>query len=290
MQRIRNAAHYLWDYAVITFACVIYAIAFNCFFYSNSFSMGGFTGLAQCLNYLFPVLPIGMVVLLMNIPLMIIGVQKQGMKMLVSTLYAVTVSSALIDGLDLLYTFPETDSLLGCVFGGVLLGAAMGLMMKRGTTTGGTELAARLLKYRFRHLSIGKLCLVIDVLVVLLHALTFHSINASLYGIIAMYITSITMDMVVYGSVGAKLALIISDQSAAIQKELLNMNLGVTILDGKGGWSGDHKNVILCVFKRNQIAAIKAAATAIDDKSFIIVCEAHEVLGEGFGAYSPDSL
>lgn len=151
-------------------------------------------------------------------------------------------------------------------------------------------IAARLLKYRFRHLSIGKLCLVIDVLVVLLHALTFHSINASLYGIIAMYITSITMDMVVYGSVGAKLALIISDQSAAIQKELLNMNLGVTILDGKGGWSGDHKNVILCVFKRNQIAAIKAAATAIDDKSFIIVCEAHEVLGEGFGAYSPDSL
>ena len=105
-----------------------------------------------------------------------------------------------------------------------------------------------------------------------------------------MYITSITMDMVVYGSVGAKLALIISDQSEAIQKELLNMNLGVTILDGKGGWSGDHKNVILCVFKRNQIAAIKAAATAIDDKSVIIVCEAHEVLGEGFGAYSPDSL
>ena len=269
---------------------MLYAAGFNCFFQTNQFAMGGVTGLAQCLNYLFPFLPVGSVVLLLNIPLMIIGVKKQGIHILISTIYAIIVSSVMIDIFEFLVVFPKTDALLGCVFGGTAIGISSGLMLKKGATTGGTELAARLLKYCFHHISIGKLCLIIDVIVVSLHAFVFGSINNSLYGIIAMYISSIVMDMVIYGSVGAKLALVISNQSETIQKRLLEMNLGVTILQGKGGWTGIHKNVILCVFKRNQIAAIKSAVTSIDSVSFIIVCEAHEVLGEGFSEYSPDSL
>ena len=159
-----------------------------------------------------------------------------------------------------------------------------------GATTGGTELAARLLKYRIRHLSIGRLCLIIDVAVVSLYSLVFRQVNTALYGIIGMYISSLAMDAVVYGSVGAKMAYIISAQSAEITRRILDLELGVTLLQGKGGYHGDDKQVILCAFKPSQIGTIKALVTEVDPNAFIIVCEAHEIVGEGFGEYTPDSL
>jgi len=196
----------------------------------------------------------------------------------------------MIDGLAMIYTFPAMDPLLACIYGGVLLGASMGLLLNVGATTGGTELAARLLKYKLRHLSIGKLCLAIDVMVIIIYAAVFGSIDSALYGAIAMYISSLAMDMIVYGSINAKIAYIISDRSDEVTQKLLGMDLGLTLLHGQGGFSGDAKKVVLCAFKRSQIAAIKGAVTAIDPNAFIIVCEAHEVLGEGFGEYTPDSL
>ena len=280
----------LYEYGTMTLGCAVYALCFNWFFQPNSIAMGGFTGLAQIINRLIPVFPVGMTVLVMNVPLLILGVRRQGVKLLVATLYATAVSSLMIDGLAMVYTFPAMDPLLACIYGGVLLGVSMGLMLTVGATTGGTELAARLLKYKLRNLSIGRLCLSIDVTVICFYALTFRSVNNALYGIVAMYISSLAMDTVVYGSLNAKIAYIISGCSEAVARRLLDMDLGITLLDGQGGFSGDRKQVVLCAFKRSQFAVIKAAVTAIDPNAFIIVCEAHEVLGEGFGEYTPDSL
>lgn len=290
--KIKNPVlRWLYVYGLIVLGCALYALCFNWFFQPNNISMGGFTGVAQIINRLFPVMPVGVTSIFLNIPLFTIGVRKQGLKLLVTSLSAMGISSLMIDGLDLLHTFqPMEEPLLACIYGGVLVGVSMGMLMTVGATTGGSDLAARLLKYRLRHLSIGKLCLGIDVAVICLYAITFRSVNNALYGIIAMYISSIAMDMVVYGSVNAKMAYIISSRSGEIARQLLSMNLGITLLDGQGGFSGDRKQVVLCAFKRNQIAAIKATVTAIDPIAFIIVCEAHEVLGEGFGEYSPDSL
>ncbi len=289
--RINNPAlRRLWEYAVITFGSALYAICFNCFFQPNYISMGGFTGVAQIVNRLIPLMPVGVTVIVLNVPLFLIGVRKLGLGLLISSLYAMAVGSLMIDGLNMIYTFPPMDPLLATIYGGVLLGISMGLLLSVGATTGGTELAARLLKLKLRHLSIGRLCLVLDVTVIILYALTFHSINNALYGIIAMYISSLAMDAVVYGSINAKMAYIISDHSQEITEKLLGMDLGVTLLKGKGGYTGGEKNVVLCAFKRSQIAAIKASVMAVDPKAFIIVCEAHEILGEGFGEYSPDSL
>ena len=279
----------LYEYGTMTLGCAIYALCFNWFFQPNSIAMGGFTGLAQIINRLIPVFPVGMTVLVMNVPLLILGVRRQGVKLLVATLYATAVSSLMIDGLAMLYTFPAMDPLLACIYGGVLMGVSMALLLMMGGTTGGSDLAARLLKYRLRSVSIGRLCLFIDAAVVTLYAITFHSLNNALYGIISMYICSVAMDAVVYGS-NAKMAYIISSRSGEIARLLLEMNLGVTLLDGRGGFSGDEKQVVLCAFKRSQIAPIKATVTEVDPNAFIIVCEAHEVLGEGFGEYSPDSL
>lgn len=286
-----NIRKILWDYMVIALSCLLYAFAFNCFFSTNDLAMGGFTGIAQVLNRFFPWLPVGTTVFVMNIPLMILGVRKQGWKLLFATVFATFVSSLMIDGMNLLYTFPATDPLLACLYGGVLLGISLGLMMQKSATTGGTELAARLLKYKLRNLSIGRLCLVIDVTVICLYALTFRSLDNALYGIIAMYVSSLAMDMVVYGSVNAKLAFIVSDHSESITQKLMDMGLGATILHGHGAYTGSGKQVLLCAAKPSKIAAIKAAVTQIDpEKSFIIVCQAREVYGEGFEAYTEDSL
>lgn len=287
----KKVLHILRDYGIITASCLLYAFAFNCFFQSNNLAMGGFTGFAQVLNRLIPGLPVGTTVFVMNVPLMIIGVKKQGWSLLFSSVYAIAVSSVMIDAMALLVEFPAMEPLLACLYGGVLMGISLGLMMLKNATTGGTELAARLLKYVIRNLSIGKLCLAIDVTVVSIYALTFHSLNSALYGVIAMYISSIAMDMVVYGSMNAKLAYIISDKCEQITQKLMEMELGATILNGKGAFTGNNKNILMCAVRPAKIARIKALVAEVDpEKAFVIVTDAREVYGEGFGEYSEGSL
>lgn len=279
------------DYSVITISCLLYAFAFNCFFQPNNLAMGGFTGLAQVLNRLVPVLPIGTMVFVMNVPLMIIGVRKQGWGLLFASIFAIAVSSVMIDTMNLLVDFGTMDPLLACLYGGVLMGISLGLMMLKNATTGGTELAARLLKYVIRSLSIGKLCLAIDIMVVSFYALVFGNVHSALYGAVAMYVCSIAMDMVVYGSVNAKLAYIISDHAEEITDKLMKMELGGTILKGRGAFTGNNKNVIMCAVKPVKIAQIKAMVASVDpDKAFVIVTDAKEVYGEGFGEYGEGSL
>ena len=277
-------------FVVVTLASAVYAVAFNWFFQSNDLTMGGFTGMAQIIHYLLPVLPIGVLTIVMNIPLFIIGVRCMGIKLLLSSLYAMAASSLLLDLVASLFTFQPMEPLLACIYCGALLGISIGLMLLVNATTGGTELLARLLKLRFHHLSIGRLCLICDVIVVLLYAAVFRNIHNALYSIIALYISSLAIDMVIYGSRTAELAYIISGRSAQIGQALLELDMGITLLPATGGFSGGPKQVILCAFKRRQIAVIKAQVHSIDPNAFLIVCQAHEVLGEGFGSYSQESL
>ena len=277
-------------FVVVTLASAVYAVAFNWFFQSNDLTMGGFTGVAQIIHYLLPVLPIGVLTIVMNIPLFIIGVRCMGIKLLLSSLYAMAASSLLLDLVASLFTFQPMEPLLACIYGGALLGISIGLMLLVNATTGGTELLARLLKLRFHHLSIGRLCLICDVIVVLLYAAVFRNVHNALYSIIALYISSLAIDMVIYGSRTAELAYIISGRSAQIGQALLELDMGITLLPATGGFSGDPKQVILCAFKRRQIAVIKAQVHSIDPNAFLIVCQAHEVLEEGFGSYSQESL
>ena len=291
MTKGKVALKYLLDYFLITLSDALYAFAFCWFYQPNAISVGGFTGISQVINFFLPVLPIGITTLVLNIPLFAIATKVQGIKLLLSSLYSTVISSVFIDLFSGIHSFsPMDDLLLAAAFGGVLAGVGVGMQLRVGATTGGTELAARLLKYKIRHISVGKLCLAVDIIVIIIYAFTFKKINNALYGIASMYIFSLSMDFVIYGGTHAKLAYIISPKSEEIKDKLLEMNLGVTMVDSHGGWNGDEKQMIMCAFKRAQIAAIKKSVTNIDPAAFIIVCEAHEVLGEGFGKYSPDEL
>lgn len=266
-----SAAKILKRYALITVACGLYALGFNWFFVPNRFTVGGFTGVAQIINHFLPMLPVGTVALVLNIPLFILGWRKIGRDLLISSLYATAVSSLMIDVLASLYTFPAMDPILACIYGG-------------------TEMAARLLKLKFQGLSIGSLCLALDVAVTLGYALCFRDMTRAMYGVVALYILSLLIDRVVYGPNAAKVAYIISEQYEAITRELLQLDRGVTLLEGKGAWSGKDKRVILCAFGRRQIIPVKKLVQAVDPNAFVIVCDAHEILGEGFGTYDPTGL
>ena len=276
---------------LITLAALIYALSFVWCFDPNGIAFGGITGLAQIVNRLFPAAPVGVTVIVLNIPLFILGWKLIGGKLLVSSLYAMFISSVFIDLLTPLYDWQPMEPLLACIFGGLLMGASLGVVFLQGATTGGTDLAARLLKLKFKWLPMGKLLMGVDLAVIVLVALFFRNLNTALYGLVALYISTLAMDGILYGLDNAKAAYIISDHNDEISSAIVqDLDRGVTILHGQGAYTGAEKQVLMCAFKQREIAAIKAAVKDIDPDAFLIVCNAHEVLGDGFREYKKDGL
>ena len=284
----------IWDrakqYGIITFGCALYAFGFCWCCVPGHMSIGGLTGVAQVLNVFFPNLPVGVMTLVMNVPLFVLGLKLLGKNVLVSSLYAMTVSSLMIDGINAVYQFQPLEPVLACVYGGIICGAAFGLMLRQGATTGGTELAARLVKLKVQQLPIGKLCMMIDLVIIVTYSLTFRQLTQALYSIAMLYICTTMIDKVVYGGNAAKLAYIISPMHEEITRRLLEMDLGVTLLEGSGAYAHRSTEVVMCAFSRSYVIPVKKLVQSIDPNAFVIVCDTHEILGEGFGTYDPQGL
>ena len=289
--KMKKMSRTIKNLCLITAGSFVYAFAFDWLFVPNNIVMGGFTGLAQTLNRFFPALPVGITVIVLNVPLFVMGIRRQGLRLLFSSVFAMSVSSVFIDVLAYTIHFsPMEDHLVACIFGGGLVGAALGILLMVGATTGGTELAARLLKYRFKHISIGKLCLLIDLLVVALYTLAYKNINDALYAAIAMYISSLAMDAVIYGRNTSKVACIICSDGQAIKEKLIELDLGVTSIRAHGGYSDQQKDILICAFKPSKISELKAAIDDFDQTAFVMICNAEDVFGEGFAEFNLDSL
>ena len=275
---------------IITLGAVIYALAFDWFVAPNQIAMGGVTGLAQIVNALVPVLPVGVLSILVNVPLFLAGWRLLGGRLLVSSLYAMAVSSLAIDVIAWMHTFPPMDPILATLYGGAGMGVGLGLVFSQGATTGGTDIIGKLLKLKFPWLPIGKLVMIPDMVVVILAAVVFGTVNAALYGLIQMYLLSKVMDMILYGWDTSRVAYIITDRWEETVQGLLDMNRGVTLLQGKGAYTGAEKQVLLVAFGQREIVPIKRMLREIDPKAFFIVCDAHEILGEGFGDYQKEEI
>ena len=280
----------LKQYISITLACALMALAFDWFYAPNELTLGGFTGIAQVINFFAAALPVGVTVIVLNAPLFLMSLKRFGKHVLLQSFFAVAVNSLFIDLINALYTFQPMDKLLGCLYGGVLVGISLGWLLREETTTGGTELGAWLMKAKIPGLSIGKLCLAIDLTIIVLYAAVFRSLENALYGGIALYISTYVMDTVVYGGSAAKLAYIISSEQEKISAELLARDMGVTRLTAEGAYTRNDKPVLLCAVRRREIVAVKRIVNEIDPAAFFIVCDAREVLGEGFSEYKPDGL
>ena len=281
----------LISYTIIALGSIIFALAFDVFFEPNNIALGGATGLAQVINALLPFLPVGFVSILLNVPLFLAGWKYLGFRMLATSLFSMLISSVAIDTINYFWVFPAMDPILAAICGGAVLGVGLGIVFTQGATTGGTDVVARLLKLKFPWLPMGQLILVPDVVVLTLAAITFGQLETALYGGVALFVTTKVMDTVLYGLDTAKVAYVISDQWRNIADALLSdQDRGVTILQGEGAYTGAEKRVLLVAFKQKEIASIKQCVHEIDDRAFFIVCDAHEVLGEGFGVYSKEAL
>ncbi len=283
----RLARDYIW----ITLGAVIYSLSFDWFYVPNEIGFGGITALGMILNRLIPGLPIGTVVLVLNIPIFLLGWKLLGGHTLVSSLFAMAATSILVDLIAAAYTFPPMDSMLASVFGGLTLGVALGMIFSRGATTGGTDLVARLLKIPFAWLPVGKLLLLVDLSMLLAVAAAFRSLESGMYGGIALYISTVIMDNVLYGLDRSKVAYIVTSNPRPMAAEIdKQLERGTTFLHGEGSFTGQDKLVLMCAFKQRQIVPLKAIVHDLDPEAFLIVCDAHEVLGQGFRRYQKNDI
>ena len=280
----------LKSYAIISFGCVLYALALDWFYVPNDLTCGGLTGIAQILHVFVPALPVGVTVIAMNIPLFAAGFRRFGFGFLVKSLYAMALSSAMMDVIALAHSFQPMDKLLASLYGGVLLGVGGGIMMAQEATTGGTELATWLVKRRFPALSLGNILLGLDLSVILIFAAVFRDLSNALYGGVALYVTTMVVDRIVYGGNTGKLAYIISARETEIAGKLLDLGVGVTRFPAQGAYSGRDRAVLLCAVRRREIVTVRHLVKATDPEAFFIIWEAAEVLGKGFGEYDPNQI
>ena len=278
------------SYAIIALGAVIYALAFDWFVAPNQIAMGGVTGLAQVVNALAPVLPVGVMTIVINVPLFLAGWRLLGGHLLVSSLFATAVSSLAIDAIATVHTFAPMEPLLAALYGGAVMGAGLGLVFSQGATTGGTDIIGKLMKRRFSWLPTGKLVMIPDMAVVVLAAAVFGTVDAALYGLIQMYLLGRVMDTVLYGWDISRVAYIITDRWEEVSRRLLEMERGVTVLRGQGAYTGAEKRVLLVAFRQQEIVPIKRMLRQIDPRAFFIVCDAHEILGEGFGDHQKEEI
>ena len=279
------------DYAWITLGAALYSLSFDWFYVPNQIGFGGLTALGMILNHLSPAIPIGAVVLVLNIPIFILGWKFLGGHTLVSSLFAMAATSVLVDLIAAAYTFPPMDPMLAAVFGGVMLGVSLGMIFSRGATTGGPDLIARLLKLPFAWLPVGKLLMAVDLSMLLAVSIAFRSMESAMYGIISLYISTLVMDGVLYGMDQSKVAYIVTARPQEVAAEIdRQMDRGATFLHGEGSFSREEKLVLMCAFKQKQIVPLKALVHELDPEAFLIVCNAHEVLGQGFRRYQKNDI
>lgn len=270
--------------------CAIFALGFDLFLIPHELNTGGVSGLSMVIRELIGFGSVGTIQILINIPLFLLGGVKIGKKFFVGSLLGMISFSVFIDLFSML-PVPGTETLLGVLYGGVLCGFGAGLVFASGASTGGSDIVVRLLKLRFRDVPVGQICLCIDLVVAVLTGIVFGDVTKTLYTGITVFVTSRVVDAVIYRFDYSKVVLIISGQYERIAQQIGEKLLkGTTFLYGQGSYSGKDTKVVLTAVKRQQLAELKELVTQIDPGAFIIVQEAHQVLGDGFARYSKDSL
>jgi uncharacterized membrane-anchored protein YitT (DUF2179 family) len=276
----------LWKYFLIVLGSFLFGFAFQAFLFPNNIVSGGLTGIAMILNT-FTGWPIGLTVIVLNVPLSLIAWRHFGLDFLIGSLVGMLLMSVAVDLLATTGYQATADPMLGAVIGGVFKGAGMGLVFCVGATTGGMDIVVKLLRQRYSHLNFGTLMLAIDVSVITLYALILsaHNYESAMYSLISMFVSTKVIDLLLYGLDNSCICYIISGNSEALIREITSgrMHRGVTVLEGEGAYSHQKKHVIMCVIKRNQIPEVRRLVRSIDEQAFVIMSDAKNVFGNGFG-------
>ena len=274
----------------ITVGCAVFALGFDLFLVPHGLNAGGLSGLSQVLVYVLGFGTVGTITAIINLPLFILGGWKIGKRFFFGSLIGMLALSGFID-LFTLIPVPATEPLIGAIYGGAICGLGIGIVFSVQASTGGSDIIVRLLKLRFQHVPIGMINICFDAVVAVLTGLVSEDITLALYSGIAIFVSGKIVDAVVYSFDYSRVALIISKEHDAIAKVIVDkLERGATFLQGWGVYKGTETKVVLTAVKKQQLADLKRMVVEIDPDAFIIVQEAHQVLGDGFSRYSKDSL
>lgn len=276
----------IFRYVFITFTAALYAVGIALFLNPNNLAPGGISGIAIILKKMFPGLPgVGMLILLINIPILAVGIKKFGIKFILSTMYSLIVSSVLIDILPIVFNVNGvTDNkMLASVIGGATFGLGMGLMFRLDTTTGGLDIIVKIIKQKKTHLKTGQIYFLLDVVILAASAMAFKDVEVALYAAIAIYVSTVVMDRAIYGGDEATLVYIISEKRELIARRMMKeVNVGATMIQAKGAYSNETTEVIMCVMKKQTLVKVRNILKQTDSGAFMIVSSANEVFGQGF--------
>lgn len=269
------------DILAVGAGCALFGIGLSLFLTPCGVILGGASGIAVLIHRYIP-LPVGMGIILVNLPLLLFSVRITGWRGMTRTVLGVLAASVSTDIWALLPAAVD-DPLLGAVFGGAIMGAGGALMLPRGVTTGGTDLAAYLICKKWKRCKVGTAILLIDTVIVSGAAVLSGNFSGIIHSAAAITAYSVALDTVM-GSMGrAKLSLIISEKHVEIGDAITrDICRGVTVLNGRGWFTGADRSVILCVVKRSELFALKSLVRAVDPAAFLIISDAAQVLGQGF--------
>lgn len=285
----KTGVQILQDYVIITLASLIYAAAISLFLDPNLLAPGGVTGISVILNRITGI-ETGTWILLLNIPILILGAWKFGIRFIISTVYCIVLTSVFTNLLTPIGAVTE-DPFLAGLAGASLMALSIGWAFKAGATTGGIDIIIKVLRLKIPHLKTGSLYLMMDAVVVTLSAFVFQDIDRALYAGGVVLVASFLLDIVLYGRDEAKLIYIISDKSENIAKRLLEeLDIGVTYMQGSGAYSGKDKKVIMCVMRKQLSPKAEAVVKEEDPLAFMIVTSAMEIYGEGYKSYFSEKL
>lgn len=280
----KQAGKFAVDQLYYLVGCVCFAASINLFALPNKIAQAGVSGLAVIVNQLFG-FPVGLAGLVFNIPLLIAALAVFGWRFVSKTLCVTLEMSLAIDLMARYVPWTYTgDRLLATVFCGALHGFGLSLVFLRGATSGGTDIIGWLVRKRWPHISLGSVMRAAYVVVILTNAAVFRDINAALYAAISVFIGTKVIDSMLYGQNTGKMFYIFSqDKAEEISREIIaRLGRGVTILPGKGMYTGEERALVLCVVHRNQVSPLRNLVKELDPNSFLVIAEAQEVFGQGF--------
>ena len=269
------------DYMGTILGAAIMAFGISSFLLPNQLSSGGFSGIATITYYLFNI-PMGIMIFVLNIPLFLFAEYKIGKEFFVKSIVGTTSLSIFIDVFDKYPPITE-DRFLACIYGGILVGVGMAIVLKGNGSTGGTDLLTYIIRTYKPHFKSSSLIVIIDVIIVMLNVIFFKEIEIGLYSAIAIYIMGKMIDIVFEGINFTKMIFIVSNKYKEIAKEIgEKYGRGSTAVYAKGMYTRERRMMLLCVVSRNEVARIKDISLKIDPKAFIIIANARETWGKGF--------
>ena len=273
----------------IALGSFIYACGISLFLDPNNLAPGGASGLAIIFNRITG-LETGTIYFIINVPIMLLGLWKYGVKFIATTFFSILINSYftnMLAGAGAL----TSDPLIATMAGSVLVGVGVAIVFKSRATTGGTDIIVKVLHDKYKHIKTGVIFLLTDIVIVAFSGFVFKDINIIMYALISVFVQGKVLDMVLYGGDEAKLFYIISDKPQAISERILKeIDITATFLQGKGAYTGKEKQVILCVARKQQGPAIEEIVKSEDKDAFMIISSANEIYGEGYKNIMSDKL